>query len=188
MRLFCSFLIFSAFALISGSCEENNSSKKVVPRKKEKSVTPVEKETTKQILQETELEKSPVTVSKNTTSTRQKKSEKIKVPPTRNSFEKVTDSTDYYAIPEHWEYNYKKKKEWMDLHQTSQDAFIKGSFHAFRENVQLRPSKSEIIQRYAQKLEPLFHKTPSFIAFSVQRFRESSALDSLCRAFELKED
>lgn len=93
-----------------------------------------------------------------------------------------------FKIPEEWNDVYSDNPEWMQLFQEAQDAFLKGSDKAFTNNSNLRPSKSQIVQRFERQLEPLFHHTPSFIAFSVERFKNSEGLDTLCRKFNLWKD
>jgi hypothetical protein len=90
-----------------------------------------------------------------------------------------------FQIPTEWNDVYSDDSEWLKLYQEAQDAFLKGSDNAFSNSLTLRPSKSQIVKRFEQKLEPLFYNTPSFIAFSVERFKKSEGLDTLCRKFNL---
>jgi hypothetical protein len=102
---------------------------------------------------------------------------------------KVTPKEAYkkesFNIPTEWNDVYSDNPEWLKLYQYAQDAFLKGSDKAFSSNSTLRPSKSQVVQRFERKLEPLFYNTPSFIAFSVERFKNSEGLDTLCKKFNL---
>jgi len=98
---------------------------------------------------------------------------------------KETYKKESFKIPTEWNDVYSDNPEWLKLYQDAQDAFLKGSDKAFSSNSTLRPSKSQVVQRFERKLEPLFYNTPSFIAFSVERFKNSEGLDTLCRKFNL---